>query len=70
LKPDELAQKVNDLTEAAVEEGHHRADLGDLLLGCALGQYKAAGFSPTDARALLVSRVRELSHGGGWKRVQ
>lgn len=62
----ELVDAVAMLLVRAGEAGHAHADLADLMLGVALRYYAAAGFSPGEARALLLSRLRSVAPGGNW----
>lgn len=66
LTPKQVAERVNAVTDEALADGHHVADVGDLLLGCALAHYRAAGFDPSHTRALLLERLRTVVKGGQW----
>lgn len=66
MTPAELTAKVNAVTDEGIADGHHVADVGDLLLGCALAHYRAAGYDPPHVRALLLERLRSVVRGGQW----
>lgn len=66
MTPAELVGRVSAAVNEGIAEGHHVADMGDLCLGVALRCYMSAGYSPADARALLLARLRSVTKGGGW----
>lgn len=66
MKPEEIVDRMSQLVNESVEDGHHVADLADLALGVALRCYSAAGYSPEDVRALLLARLRSVVRGGRW----